>query len=176
MDECCSSAARCLPAVPSCFAVGGRTWSCELCGRLSCYRYSAYGRDGRGWCRTMAGGAAEGRAARCCGAFFSCGSLACVAPIVGSWCVARQCAKIRLVTYQLKGLTNRTYVPRMISGKGNEAARRSQAVNCSVRRWIAVGLDGLRSPHGCLVGRVRGSTTSPSLDRTAHMCSERGCL
>jgi len=34
--------------VPSCFAVGGRTWSCELCGRLSCYRYSAYGRDGRG--------------------------------------------------------------------------------------------------------------------------------
>ena len=52
------------------------------------------------------------------------------------WCVARQCAKFRLVTYQLKGLAHRTYVPRMISRKENEAARRSQAVKCSVgRTW-----------------------------------------
>ena len=94
----------------------------------------------------MAGGAAEGRAVRCRGAFFWCGSLACVVPIVGSWCVARQCAKIRLVTYQLKGLTNRIYVPRMISGKGNEAARRSEAVKCSVRRWIAVGVGWTEVP------------------------------
>ena len=43
-------------------------------------------------------------------------------------CVVRQCAKNRLVTYQLKGLANRTYVPRTISRKENEADRRSQAV------------------------------------------------
>ena len=49
-------------------------------------------------------------------------------------CAARQCAKFRLVIYQIKGLDNRTYVPRMISRKENEAARRSQAVKCSVRR------------------------------------------
>ncbi len=57
-------------------------------------------------------------------------------PYSGLLVCARQCAKFRLVTYQLKGLDNRTYVPRMISRKENEAARRSQAVKCSVgRTW-----------------------------------------
>ena len=88
----------------------------------------------------MAGGAAEGRAVHCCGAFFSCGSLACVAPTVGCWCVALQCAKFRLVTYQLKVLAHRTYVPRTTSSKENEAARQSQAVKCSVgRTWERLG-------------------------------------
>ena len=43
-------------------------------------------------------------------------------PYSGLLVCARQCAKFRLVTYQLKGLDNRTYVPRMISRKENEAA------------------------------------------------------
>ena len=112
MDECCSSAACCLPAVPSCVAVGGRTWSCELCGRFSCYRYRAYGRDGRGWCRTTAGGAQLGEmwieeAQKCGSARLPAGH-----PLGALRCVARQCAKNRLVTYQLKGaLFRSTHAP-----------------------------------------------------------------
>ena len=54
-------------------------------------------------------------------------------------CSAFQCAKFRLVTYQLKALAHHTYVPRTISREENEAARQSQAVKCSVGRTWDMG-------------------------------------
>ena len=95
--------------------------------------------------------------------------MACVAPTVGCWCVARQCAKNRLVTYQLKGLDNRKYVPRMISRKENEAARRSQAVKCSVRRS---GCDEIRTG----VSQDEMAVSHPPRHWTARrMCATKEC-
>ena len=88
--------------------------------------------------------------------------------------VARQCAKNRLVTYQLKGLANRTYVPRTISRKENEAARRSQAVKRLGYRGLRLSVAVHRDP--CPRGRTGASqdeVADPHAPR--HWTARRMC-